>query len=101
MNKKAYEKLPPDMKKVIDDHSGRNIAQWAGQNWVDIEGPGRKIVASKKKNKFHVIPAAEVDKMRNASKPVFERWLKEMKGLGIDGEALLTDARAMIDKHAK
>ena len=101
MNKKAYEKLPSDMKKVIDDHSGRNIAQWAGQNWVDIEEPGRKIVASKKKNKFHVIPAAEVEKMRTASKPVFDRWFKEMKGQGIDGEALLKDARAMIDKHSK
>ncbi len=101
MNKKAYEKLPPDMKKVIDNNSGRNIAKWAGQNWIDIEKPGRKIVASKKKNKFHVIPVAEVDKMRKASKPVFDRWFKEMKGQGIDGPALLKDARAMIDKYSK
>ncbi len=31
MNKASYAKLPADLKKIIDDHSGRNIAAWAGQ----------------------------------------------------------------------
>ena len=101
MNKNTYAKLPSDMKKVIDDLSGRNIAQWAGQNWVDIEEPGRKVMASKAKNKFHVMPVEEVDKMRKASQPVFDRWFAEMKEVGIDGPALLADARAMIDKYSK
>jgi TRAP-type C4-dicarboxylate transport system substrate-binding protein len=47
MNKDSYAKLPPDLKKVIDDNSGRNIAKWAGQNWIDIEVPGKKVIASK------------------------------------------------------
>ena len=45
--------------------------------------------------------AAEVTKMKAAAKPAIDRWLKQMKGKGIDGSALLTDARAMIDKYAK
>ncbi len=101
MNKNSYAKLPADLKKVIDDLSGRNIAGWAGQNWADIEITARKVMASKKKNKFHVIPPAEVAKMKAAAKPTVERWLKQMKAKGLDGAAMLADARAMVAKYTK
>ncbi len=101
MNKKSYNSLSRELKKAIDDNSGRNIAQWAGQNWRDIEKPGLKVVQSRKKNKFYTIPPDEVAKMKAAAKPVFTRWFKEMKKNGIDGEALLADARRLIDKYSK
>lgn len=101
MNKDSYAKLPPDMKKVIDDNSGRNIAKWAGQNWAEIEVPGKKVIESKPKNKFHTIPAAEVDKMKKAAQPVFDRWYAEMKKIDVDGEAMVSDARKMIDKYSQ
>ena len=101
MNKESYRKLAPDLKKVIDDHSGRNISEWAGQNWADIEIPGRKVMASKSKNKFHVIPAAEVAKIRAASKPAIDQWVAQMKKRNIDGQVLLDDARAMVAKYTK
>ena len=101
MNKASYNKLPKDLKKVIDDNSGRNIAKAAGQNWIDIEEPGLKVVKSRKKNKLYTIAPEEVAKMKAAAKPVFERWFAEMKRVGVDGPALLADARAMIDKYSK
>jgi TRAP-type C4-dicarboxylate transport system substrate-binding protein len=101
MNKDSYAKLPPDLKKVIDDNSGRNIAKWAGQNWAEIEIPGMKVMQSKPKNKFHTISLAEGDKMKKAAQPVFDRWYAEMKGIGIDGEAMVADARKMIDKYSQ
>lgn len=100
MNKNTYAKLPDDLKKVIDDNSGRNIAKWAGQNWVDIEVPGRKVVASKKKNVFITISPEETQKIKNAANPVFGRWIKEMKKNNIDGELLLKDARAFVAKYS-
>ena len=101
MNKDAYDSLPPDLRKVIDDNSGRNIARAAGENWRRIEEPGRKVVEAQAKNKFHVIPEDEVAKMRAAAEPVFDRWYAEMKKSGIDGPALVSDARKLIDKYAK
>jgi TRAP-type C4-dicarboxylate transport system substrate-binding protein len=101
MNKDSYAKLPPDLKKVIDDHSGRNISPWASQLWADSENPGRKVMASKSKNKFHVIPASEVAKMREAAKPAIAQWISAMKGRGINGQVLLDDARAMVAKYTK
>jgi TRAP-type C4-dicarboxylate transport system substrate-binding protein len=100
MNRAAYERLPADLKKVIDDNSGRHIAKWAGENWAAIETPGKKVVESKSKNKFHTIPEAEVARMKAAAKPVFDRWIDEMKKIGVDGDALLADARALIEKYA-
>ena len=101
MNKASYNKLSKDLRKAIDDNSGRNIAKAAGQNWIDIEEPGLKVVKSRKKNKFYTIAPDEVAKMKAAAKPVFDRWFAEMKRVGVDGPALLADARAMIDKYSK
>lgn len=101
MNKNSYNKLPADLKKVIDNNSGRNIAKWAGQNWADIEVPSEKVMKSKKKNQFHMMPASEVAKMKAAAQPAINDWLNQMKRKGIDGAALLADAKAMIAKYAK
>jgi TRAP-type C4-dicarboxylate transport system substrate-binding protein len=101
MNPTSYKKLPTDLKRVIDGLSGRNISKWASQTWTDIEAPGRKVMASKSKNKFHIIPAVEVAKMREAAKPAIAQWLKAMKGRGINGQVLLDDARAMVAKYTK
>ena len=100
MNKASYDKLPADLQKVIDDNSGRNIAKAAGQNWVDVETPGLKAVQSKAKNKFYVIPEAEVARMKAAAEPVFDRWYKEAAKSGLDGPAMVKDAREMIVKYA-
>src|SRR3970040_23928 len=52
MNKKKYESLPPDLKKVIDDNSGRKLAPVAIEIWDRIELDGEKVMHSKPKNKF-------------------------------------------------
>ncbi len=101
MNKNTYNRLPADLKRVIDANSGRNIARMAGETWARIEEPGKKVMMSKSKNRFHTIPPAEVSKIRNATKPVFDRWFKEMRSLGHDGPALLRDARSYIEKYSK
>lgn len=100
MNRNSYEKLSSDLRKVIDDNSGRNIAEMAGRNWDAIEAPGLKVVQAREKNKFHTIPADEVARMKEAAKPVFDRWFAEMKNIGVDGAKLLADARALIDKYS-
>ena len=68
MAKKTYAKLSSELKRVIDDNSGRNIARWAGQNWADIEHPGRRAMAAKSKNKFHVIPPSRTARSRRTTR---------------------------------
>jgi TRAP-type C4-dicarboxylate transport system substrate-binding protein len=101
MNKASYDKLPADLKKVIDDNSGGNIAAAAGKNWEEVEKPGLAAAQAQSKNKFNVLPEAEVMKIREAAKPVFKIWFDEVAKEGIDGPKLLADAEALIAKYAK
>jgi TRAP-type C4-dicarboxylate transport system substrate-binding protein len=100
MNKKRYEGLPADLKTVIDANSGRHIAAMAGQNWDDIEKPGKE-AAAKAGNNFHVMPLAEVDRVRAAVRPEMDRFLKELSAAGFDANALYAEAQALIAKYTK
>lgn len=100
MNKKKYESLPADLKKVIDAHSGRHIAAWAGQNWDDIEKPG-KDAAQKAGNHFPIMPVAEVERVRAVVKPEIEKFLKDLSGSGFDANAAYAEAEALVKKYTK
>jgi TRAP-type C4-dicarboxylate transport system substrate-binding protein len=100
MNKKRYESLPPDLKAVIDANSGRHIAAMAGQNWDNIEKPG-KAAATKAGNQFPVMPVAEVERVRAAVKPEIDKFLKDLSAAGFDANALYAEVQALIAKHMK
>lgn len=100
MNKDSYNSLPPDLKQVIDDNSGRNIARWAGETWVDVEVPGEKAAAAS--GELIKLPPAEVAKMRRlVEKPVHDRWIADVKAKGIDGAALIEEAKMLLDKYTE
>ncbi len=100
MNKKRYEALAPDLRKVIDANSGRNIAKWAGQTWREVEMPGME-AAKKAGNKFVVIPEAEVAKIRQAVKPEIDKFLAELSRPGFDAAKAYADAQEMVAKYSK
>ncbi len=101
MNKRKYAGLPADLKKVLDDHSGRSIAPMAIEVWDRIEVNGEKVVRGKKKNKFSALSAEETTKFKEKVKPVFDRWIKVVDNAGGDGKAVLADAQALVAKYAK
>jgi TRAP-type C4-dicarboxylate transport system substrate-binding protein len=100
MNKKRYDSLPPDLKKVIDNNSRRNIAQWAGQTWREVEEPGMN-AAKALGNKFMTIPDAEVAKIRTAVKPEIDKFLAELSRPGFEAAKAYADAQAMVAKYTK
>ncbi len=99
MNKAKYDSLPPDLKKVIDDNSGPATSKWAGRVMDEGDAPGLE-AAKKRGNAIVVLDAAETARWKKAAEPVYAAWIAEMKGKGIDGQALINDARALIAKYA-
>jgi len=99
MNKAKYDSLPADLKKVIDNNSGLAASGQAGRIWDESAPPARK-QAVDRGNVFHTIPASELDNWMRAAQPLYEEWVKEMNGKGLNGEQMLKDARALIAKHA-
>ncbi len=98
MNKAKYDALPDDLKAILDAESGEKLSAFASQVMWDMDPPARDI-ASGAGNSITVLDDAEVAKWKAAAQPVVERWIADMDGKGIDGAALIEQARALIKKH--
>ncbi len=101
MNKQKYESLPPDLKKVLDDNSGRKLAPFAIEVWDRIEKDGEEVMRSKAKNKFVSLSAEETAKFKATVQPVFARFKEMLDKGGADGNKVLADVEALVAKHAK
>ena len=100
MNKAAYDKLPADLKKVIDANSGSDTAAMFGR--AMDEGDKRGLdMAQKAGNKIHMLEAVETQTWRRTAAAVRGIWYKEVGGKGIDGPKLAAAAEALIEKHNK
>ena len=100
MNKASYEKLPPDLKKVIDNNSGQVAAALFGKAMDDGDKAGREI-AVKAGNKITELELAEVQRWKRTASTVETDWVNEVKAKGIDGAKLASEARALIAKYSK
>lgn len=100
MNKKSYDKLPADLKKVIDANSGMALAKEYGRRWHNDDMPAIK--AAKKSGKpIYTFSAEDKRRWAEASKIVTKRWIANMKKKGIDGVALIADMKAAIARFSK
>ncbi len=100
MNKDRYEGLPADLQKVIDDNSGLEFSVFAGGTQADSDGPARKLAADRGNN-IVTLSAAETDAWKTAAAPIYAEWVADMKTKGIDGQALIDEARMLIDKYTE
>jgi TRAP-type C4-dicarboxylate transport system substrate-binding protein len=100
MNKASYDKLPADLKQVIDKNSGLETAAFFGRAMDEGDKAGRAI-AEKAGNNIVALDAAETQRWRRTASVVADDWVKEVGTKGIDGNKLLSDARALIAKHSK
>jgi TRAP-type C4-dicarboxylate transport system substrate-binding protein len=100
MNKASYDKLPPDLKKVIDNNSGQVAAALFGKAMDDGDKTGREI-AVKAGNRITELELAEVQRWRRTASTVETDWVNEVKAKGIDGTKLASEARALIAKYSK
>jgi TRAP-type C4-dicarboxylate transport system substrate-binding protein len=100
MNRAAYNKLPDDLKKVIDNNSGVETAAMFGKAMDEGDKVGRAI-AEKAGNNIVALYVAETQRWRRTAGTVETEWVNEMKGKNIDGAKLASEARALIAKYSK
>ncbi|MEP2640343.1 TRAP transporter substrate-binding protein [Roseobacter sp.] len=100
MNKDRYEGLPDDLKAVIDDNSGLEFSVFAGGTQEDSDGPARA-AAVERGNNIVSLSEEETALWRSVAEPVYDDWIAEMATKNIDGQALIDEARALIDKYTE
>ena len=99
MNKARYDGLPDDVRGILDDTTGMELARRLGAIWQQDDEAGRGIALQRG---HPVIPlaAAERERWRMATAPVVDAWVAKVDALGHDGRALLADARGLIASYA-
>ena len=99
MNKDAYERLPRELKAVIDNNSGQPAADLAGAMWDVQAATVAENVAERGDVIVTLLPEA-VAHWRRATEPVVTAWLKEMKEAKVDGAKMLASAHTLLAKYA-
>ena len=99
MNRTAYESLPADLKKVIDDNSGQAAASMAGTMW-DLQASSVADTVNRRDDPIVTLTPEAGAPWSKATEPVIDAWLRQMKARKIDGEKLLASARSLFDKYA-
>jgi TRAP-type C4-dicarboxylate transport system substrate-binding protein len=100
MNKPKYESLPDDLKKVIDDNSGLEFSIFAGGTQSDSDGPARQLAVDRGNN-IITLDQAQTQVWIDASQPIYDEWVADMQTKGIDGQALIDEARMLIKKYSE
>jgi TRAP-type C4-dicarboxylate transport system substrate-binding protein len=99
MNPDSYERLPDDLKAIIDANSGIETAAMMGQVMDAGDEVGLKI-AQDRGNNIVTLDEAETQRWKDAAEPLIQKWVDEMTGQGMDAQALVDDARALIEKNS-
>ncbi|MGF1623006.1 MAG: TRAP transporter substrate-binding protein [Rhodomicrobiaceae bacterium] len=99
MNKAAYEKLPDDLKKVIDDNSGLEVAAAFGRAMDGGDTVG-KAKTEELGNNIITLDDAETQRWKDTAAPIIDEWIADMDKKNIDGKALVEDARALVEKYS-
>jgi TRAP-type C4-dicarboxylate transport system substrate-binding protein len=100
MNKDTWAKLPSDVQRAFEANNGEDRWRAVGKVWTDSEDGGIAL-AKKAGNKHIELTQAELALFKEKLEPVVQRWIDEVKTKGIDGQALVTQARALIAKYSK
>jgi TRAP-type C4-dicarboxylate transport system substrate-binding protein len=99
MNPAAYERLPGDLKAVIDANSGQDAAGMAGAMW-DAEAKVVADMVRERGDPITVLEGDDVAQWRGTTEPVIALWLRQMKGRKIDGGKLIASVHGLIGKYA-
>lgn len=101
MNKDRFNKLSPELQKILMDSVDMDMVKNIGQIWMDVEVPGKKLQKASKGGEI-VNPSKEsMDEFNKIGQKVVDRWIEEANKQGIDGKKLVDAARKTIQKNSK
>lgn len=100
MNKERFDGLPADLQKIIDDNSGLQFSIFAGGTQEDADGPAKKLAVDRGNN-IVLVSGSDLDAWKAAAQPIYDEWVADMNEKGIDGQALIDEARTLIEEYTE
>ena len=87
-----------DLKAVIDKNSGLEFSIFAGGTMQDADGPSRANAVERGNNIF-TVSEADAALWRETAAPVYDAWIADVAGRGIDGQAMIDEAKALMEAY--
>jgi TRAP-type C4-dicarboxylate transport system substrate-binding protein len=94
MNKKKWQALPDNMKKIFTDVSCEWVAI-QGQAWDDADAAGRAYTLEKG-NKIYNLSATESAAWKTRVKPILDDYVKKTTSKGLPGDKVLAKITEML-----
>lgn len=96
MNKRRYETLPADVRKVIDDMSGESLVAKFGPLWDKWEARGFKDAQRRGQDVIEIDAATRAEWKRQLQ-PMVDKYLESLKAQGVkDPQALYRRAQELL-----
>ena len=101
MNQAAFDKLPADVKKAVDELSGETAARMFGRGWDKVDRRGMAFMQAAGVQ-FTKADPAFVKAVQDKTGAVEDRWATAAEAKGLkDAKKVLTEFRAEIKKLEK
>ncbi len=100
MNKAKYDSLPADLQAVIDKNSGLDFSVFAGGVQEDSDGPARQVAVDLDNNIITIDEATASSVWAPIVKPIYDTWIADVAKKGLDGQALIDEAAALMAEYA-
>lgn len=98
MNKAKYESLPDDLKAVIDANSGLAASAMAGAA-MDKGDDIAEAMITERGNAIVTLDEDMVAELREMGDALIATWIEETTAMGLDAQAMVDDARALVAKY--
>ena len=101
MDAKRWAKLPPDVRKVIDD-LGPEMAVWTG-HYHDRENVGAALTWARQEHDLKIVPLAPGERAQWDARlrPLEDEWLKEMTAKGLPAAKYMARLRELRDQFSR
>jgi TRAP-type C4-dicarboxylate transport system substrate-binding protein len=101
MNLDAWEKLPANTQKIIDQLSGASGAEFFGKGFDRANEKVVEDVKNMKDKEIIPLTSEQVEKWREICKPITDKWVTDMEAKGLPGKAVLNKAQSLVAKYTK
>ena len=100
MNRAKFDGLSAELRAALNKTLGMAFADMAGTMW-DNEAKSVSAMVKSRGNTLTTISEDEKAKWVKATEPVHAAWIEQMKSKGIDGAALIAEAKGLVAKYEK
>ncbi|MBE3637248.1 TRAP transporter substrate-binding protein [Mangrovicoccus algicola] len=100
MNQDSFDALPEDLQKVIDDNIGFDKSVEIAGN-IDKLTDAAKATISEEGGVLYSVSDEEIEKWKEAVRPVYQIWIDEMDKRGLPGQEMFDDIMALTAKYGR